>query len=529
MTALYWVLAALLALLAVGIWRGWGAGVIRAITPPADLQGELLQQAALARLAARLLAALVITLTAIWAYQAHPNPWVAVVFTAGFIGYVIAREAAIPAAVNAWHAGRHGALLAWGGSAGIATLMLFLSGVFELANQTGAETAARIESSKPAAALDSEIATTRDRLAGLAPYADPAKADAETAQVAAQAQAQAARVAALQADVDAARAAAAPYANPDCTPKKDGRGNPYTSRAAAACAEIQAAQAALERAQTAPTGGALYTHRHAEYNGLQAHLLALEKQRAALSESGGGIQSAHRPEDKLTAAALHALGWIDSADPEKSAWIKWAFLSFIFDLSAVFLLVSAQGNVRAAGGDPVGRFRALLSAGVDPTTAAGLLAQDSPEKPPTTATTPTIPPAGVILPDAIPALSTGGLITSDGLAILHAGERVLTVEETQEYHRWKAAHGAQGGLNKAGLNTGGPNKAGLTGGPTVQHHWHGLERVPPELSRRAGAGRVGKLDTCRDCGEDYQVKMHNATRCPPCTEKAQATYKRWRK
>ncbi len=53
----------------------------------------------------------------------------------------------------------------------------------------------------------------------------------------------------------------------------------------------------------------------------------------------------------------------------------------------------------------------------------------------------------------------------------------------------------------------------------------GLERVAPELSGKGGKGRVGKLDSCIDCGQDFIVKIHHAKRCPICAEKAQDSYR----
>ena len=54
----------------------------------------------------------------------------------------------------------------------------------------------------------------------------------------------------------------------------------------------------------------------------------------------------------------------------------------------------------------------------------------------------------------------------------------------------------------------------------------GLERVPIELSGKGGKGRVGKLDSCVDCGADFIVKIHHAKRCPDCAEIAQNSYKK---
>ena len=50
------------------------------------------------------------------------------------------------------------------------------------------------------------------------------------------------------------------------------------------------------------------------------------------------------------------------------------------------------------------------------------------------------------------------------------------------------------------------------------------DRVPSELSGRMGKGRTGKIDSCIDCGSDYLIKIHNATRCPECSKQNQASY-----
>ncbi len=51
------------------------------------------------------------------------------------------------------------------------------------------------------------------------------------------------------------------------------------------------------------------------------------------------------------------------------------------------------------------------------------------------------------------------------------------------------------------------------------------ERVALELSQTAGKGRVGKVDACKDCGNDFVVETYNGTRCKPCAEKAAQSYR----
>lgn len=326
-----------------------------------------------------------LALSVFWAVSAPDGAILPLIFVAGWAGMLIGRAVGITAAVAAWQSTprKTGLVALTVGALAVAYLALYGSGLFHAVNEAGGAAQARLEASRPAQALDAEIQAARQRLAGLAGYADPGKAHAEETAQAEAAQAAAARVAELQTVVDAKRAAAAQWANPDCTPKADSKSRPYTGRAATACAEIAAAQAALDRAQQSQAGGGAggYASRHSEYNGLQAHLVELEKQRAALSASGkGAAESAWLPEDRFIA-------WAFGIPEETASRIKWLVFTAIFDvLSLLFRIVGAVwGGAENASRAAVHRFAALLSAGLDTAEAADIVKRSQPAKPSTPA------------------------------------------------------------------------------------------------------------------------------------------------
>lgn len=358
-------------------------------------------------------------------------------FAAGFVGMALSKATTVSAVVNGWRGGNHGAAVVGGLTLAGLYAVVYLAGVFGGAQGTAQKTATAAAQSAPVAALDAQLDAAREKLASLAPYADPVKADVESQAQAQADQAQAARVAALQEKVGAARAAAAPYANPDCTPKKDSRGEPYTTRAAAACAAIEQAQAALLRAERGGSGSAGgYAQRHAEYNGVRAHVADLETRRADLLSQGGAAQAqAAGADDRLVA-------WLLGVTTEQAAGLKWLFFVLAFDVLSLGMRLTSEMQ----GGDNTTqarrRFNALLSGGLSPAEAAA--AMGSPAHPSR------LPPAGVVRPNEmdgavvppahVPALDTGAFITADGYAYLHAGERVLNPAETAEYQRWKTQH-----------------------------------------------------------------------------------------
>ena len=163
----------------------------------------------------------------------------------------------------------------------------------------------------------------------------------------------------------------------------------------------------LDSASTARP--AQYATRHAEYNGVSEHMNALLTRRAEMSESGHGVSQAYPAEDRFIAEQL-------GISPERAASLKYLIFALLFDLVALLARIGSEvlsPDDKSAGARK--RLSAMLELGIDPTESGGEML-----------------PAGVSR-DGIPSLDSGGKITGDGLAIVHKGERVLTVAETERY------------------------------------------------------------------------------------------------
>ena len=444
-------------------------------------------------------------------------------FAVGFIGLALSKATTAGALVNNWRTGnRAGVGIGAVTMAGI-YFVVYLAGSFAGVIHTAQDNAEAAATSAPVQALDAQLEAARERLAALAGYADAGRAHSEEQQLATAQQAQAARIEALQASVDAARASAAAYANPDCTPKTDGKGAPYTSRAAKACAEIQAAENALERAQSggaASAGG--YAERHGEYNGLRQHIADLETKRAELLSSGGAAQAAAAgADDRLVA-------WITGLQIEKAAGVKWLFLVLAFDLLSLGLRILSELQDEDSGVSKVARrFRALLDGGLEPAQAAAVLAGG---------TVPAAEPQPVLrqaqdtalrqaqdtatAADA-PHFRAGGHVPDDGLAHLHKDEFVMPPEAVRLYglDKLEELRKAALGEHTPGDNAERPPSDTPDVTPSVTPGVD-AKRVPPELSGKRGAGRQGLVDTCLHCGADYTVGVWTQTCCSKdCTAK----------
>jgi hypothetical protein len=178
---------------------------------------------------------------------------------------------------------------------------------------------------------------------------------------------------------------------------------------------IKPLRAEIAALESGGAGG--YATRHAEYNGVSAHLVELQRQRAALSSSGQGVAQAWTADDRFVA-------WVFGITEEQANRIKWLIFTLIFDvLSLAFRVVSAllmEGN---STGAVKRKLIALIDAGISPRQAVSMLDGE--------AVSMNMQPAGVKLP----ALDTGGRIETDGIAELHAGEVVLNAKATAELDR----------------------------------------------------------------------------------------------
>jgi hypothetical protein len=338
-----------------------------------------------------------LALSVFWAVTSPSGSIMPVIFVAGWVSMLIGRAILIPRAVSSNTGAAHDTAV-YGGLA-LAYIALYGSGFFHAVNSSSDTADARLESSLPAQALDGEIAATRQRLANLAGFADAGKAHSEEqAQQAAQAKSQG-RINALQADLAAAKV------------KLAGCKHDHITRC---ITPAKAAIASLE-AQLSGIGGSAsgngYASRHSEYNGLQAHLVELQKQRAALSSSGQGVAQAWSADDR-------AIAWLFGIEPEQANRVKWLVFTLIFDLlSLAFRVVSAlivEGNATAG---IKRRLCALIDAGLSPQQAIAMLDGSAALA---------MTPAGV----SYPHLDKGGRIKADGVAVMHAGEIVLNAKAT---------------------------------------------------------------------------------------------------
>lgn len=518
-----------------------------------------------------------VSLTLAWAWSARENSTIlfSLIFCGGFIGFLWLKAVSVPGAIRAMQA-RHSALAAVLSFAAIGSLlMLLITSVFDASNTSDQAALQRLEASKPAMALDQQIENARARLDALSAYSDASKAQADQQAADDQRAANQAERARLQSQLASLSPPSMPadmarYMAPDCSPKRNAQGQPYSTRAAELCPGWQAMQAdylaqrdAIQGQLSALGGGGVsagYATKHAEYLGVQSHLETLLQQRAALS--GDTVQAVWRKEDRIIA------DWL-GITPDQANSVKWLIFAICFDFLGLLARIGSALMLNIAGGDPNSaarkKFNAMVASGIDPTTAAGLVGGGG--NTPNAPTVPNVHPAKVsTLDDALraaPALDTGGFIEADGIAHLHKGELVLTAAQTAEYlaeRRAKAApttpayatppanaepadHYASvnntpayqyAGVEMPRVNTQAyaDNRPAPDFFKPVMSHKptppaaapHGVEFVAPELSGKQAAGRVGKCDHCVDCGAVYQVTAHNKIRCNECSQKTRANY-----
>jgi len=528
-----------------------------------------------------------LALSLFWAVNAPDGvilPWI---FCGGWVGMLIGRSVLITFVVTNWQQKKYSR--AWGGIGTliIAYVALYGSGLFHAINDAGDAAQARLEASKPAQALDAEIANVQARITSLAAFSDATKAATEAESTAA-AQAQYAKDSgAINAQLRAAKAKLA-----KCPPKY------FTN-----CIKPNTEKVAELEAELAALGGGVsgseYVKKHDEYNGLQTHLVTLQKQRAGLSANGQGVQEAWRPEDV-------ALSEWFGITPAQASRIKWLIATLIFDVLS--LLFRVFSSILMNKSDPETMFRrkldALLNGGftmqealaimnglmdIDGTlTAKGMetVMQGNGAQIPASAfaygpmsyqqtpvysfTPPTVTPAAATAyaPDtaqAAPATPAVSVPTVD----------MPPAQPKDDTGSKFGFMGTVGGLNPTAKteNTGPADNTARTGinpecrgcghlfeqnqhdhpvkcwemnrGNCLEHTgrietvtetkiiFRDRERVPRELSQKGGAGRAGKIDSCIDCGTDYEVLVHNALRCPTCAEarqsKGRSIYQRTKK
>lgn len=395
-----------------------------------------------------------LALSLFWAVNAPDGAVMPVIFCAGWIGMLIGRAVLINYSVNAWQRGRGGVVAGATLTLCLAYLALYGSGLFHAVNDAADSANARLESSRPALALDAEIETTRGRIAALAGFADASRAHAEES---AQATATAdydAHQQQLQADLAAARATLA-----GCPPHHNTR---CISPARAEIASLETRLAGLS--PTATSAG--YGSRHAEYNGLQQHLVALENRRAELALNGQGAAQAWKAEDRM-------LAWLFGIEPETASRVKWLVATAIFDILSLLFRIFAALALGKSDPETQARRRldTLLNGGFDVQEAARLV-------------------SGNRQPAAeMPHYRHGGHVPTDGLAVLHAGEYVMPPEAV-------SLHGLDklDAMRQAAMSA---TASRLDGKP--------LER------QTVGAGAT--VRQCAHCGHDFTVTRKDRKYC----------------
>ena len=404
-----------------------------------------------------------LALSVFWAVTAPDGAILPVIFAAGWIGMLIGRAVLISHTVNAWQQRRFGVVTGAILALIIAYAALYGSGLFHAVNDAGLSAQARLEASKPALALDAQIEAAQVKLDGLSGYADKAQATRDYEKHNAESTAQAARRTELSGMIASKRAELA-VCKPD-----------HLTRC---IRPLQGEIAALE-SQLSTLGnvtGGDYAQNHAAYLGAKQHLADLHAQRSELSGAGAGVQEAWLPEDRL-------LSWLFGITPEAASRIKWLVFTGIFDVLSLLFRIFAALQLGRGDAETTQRRRleALLSGGFSVQEAAMLAGAGE------------LRPAQVEKNGAIPALDTGGRILGDGLAHVHAGERVLNAQETAAYEA----------LNDKPLNGKPLNGKPLNGKP--------LNGKP-----------LGKtLRACKHCGNDFYVTRRDRFYCgDECRESA---------
>jgi len=149
-----------------------------------------------------------------------------------------------------------------------------------------------------------------------------------------------AEVTRLQGEIAAVLAAAAAHMNPDCTPKKDGRGQPYTSRAAEHCGKLRPLQAELAKQEAIVASAAGY-----------------EPAKAAKAEAQKRLQAAAKPTGTSTDNTHPLFGsqsQIFGVDPAKmqARFLFISAISFSFLGAMVWVIVAALSTTRARASQP---------------------------------------------------------------------------------------------------------------------------------------------------------------------------------
>ena len=368
-----------------------------------------------------------IALSIYWAVTVVDNKLLALIFVTAWIAMVAIRAGILPSFIKNLQSKIIGRSITGFLALLVAYIALYSTGLFHALNDSGDKAQQRLESSAPAIALDDEIKITQQRLSDLAAFADASKAHneqqaAQTAQADYQAQQQVINTQLAGLSIPVFPSRFSKYMNADCSPKKNGNGLYFRTKAKQLCSEWQGMTANYNQKRRVlesklngykPSLSTGYASKNAEYTGLQQHLITLKKERANLAESGRGVVSQWRPEDRFLARVF-------PITTEQANSIKWLIFTAIFDILALLTRIYAALNAPHSSKDDAdkAKLNALLKGGFSLQETLGIMGGA----------------VGLNVPNATtaPQLKEGGYIVSDGLIHGHAGEAVLNAGATQE-------------------------------------------------------------------------------------------------
>lgn len=370
---------------------------------------------------------------------------------------------------------------------GLTALAIFAEVGF-FANQQADKEAARAAAGLPAQLAQSEYEAAAARAAQLEAASSQA--------LVAQAQGELAR---LQTKMDNAMADSTPYMLPDCTPKRDRNGLPYTSRAADYCGQVQALRLQMEPHQKILDNAAAYQ------GAQQAKTAALAALAAATSGGAGvpaaGMNPAYTWAERLTGIEARTAQTVTSAAIALVIEL-WASLSAFLlarlfgidgtgvggnshhdQIKTIVTEVLTQQQAKPHSGEqpqqkePRRRVGFVNAAGID---GAAWISDGQ------TAKIGDVKPLGFT--GFIPPAYNAGVHTP---AYIH--QRTYASVHTPAYN------------------------AGI----------HATSEIPRGVERYAGTGkRIGKVDTCQaaGCGGDYIVTSPNRRHCDACSKANRARY-----
>jgi hypothetical protein len=452
------------------------------------------------------LEALAMAMAVFWAIQQGAGI-LSVFFAAGFVGLALSKAVTISALVQAHREHKHGAFFVALVALLGAYFTVYGAGVFEGTLHSAGKHEQAAAESAPVTAIDAQLQAARGRLESLAGYADAGKADAEISQAKADAAQAQGRISELQARISDALQAVP--LNSQGKPAGRSLGalsqncaESYSGHYSGACGAVRDMRREMSALAGSGGGTGDYARGHSEYSGMRAHIAELETRRAELLAGGASTGTAAGADDRL-------VSWVFGLENiQNAAGLKWLLLVAIFDFLSLALRLAGELLLgRDIAGEYARKLAALINAGLDPARAGAMLGGNARarEEPPQQEQ----PRVFGFAPATAPATARDSL-----------------PPETQArapgaFRSWQEQAQARIGADNIGM----ANNIATANIGADRIIYRDLERVPPELSQRQGAGRVGKIDACINCGSDFQIAAHNGLRCKSCAAVAVSSYR----